>query len=521
MTIGIAVIGAGMAGRAHAAGLPDRADALRVDAAAAALRLHRRREPGVRRLWRPGASGTSGPTPPGRRSPTTPTSRWSVWSWPTPCTARWSKACWRPAKHVLCEKPLSDTLDDARAMAEVARTADTVARIGFTFRRAPGVAALRELVTSGALGRILHVDARYWCDYASDPQGPISWRYKGAPGSGALADIGSHASYLAEFLCGDIQEVSGGRFATAITERPVPLGAVIGHGQVAVSEEYEAGRERRLRQLQRPVRERCRSRAGLSRRRRPPERSRPRDLRRPGRRQMGAGATRRVPAHAQRRTGGSPRLPAGDHRPGPPVRRRRTADGRAGGRLGPERRIRLPGTGLPGGSRRLERGRFAAALRVLRRRRAQHGDTGCRRRLRRSRRGLGQGRTSRSRWHREVRRLQRNPARSVAARGPRGHRRPRPDRHRAQLGRLPARGAHPDLRRHPHLRHGARRLPRPLRGHRRRDRRAQLQRQPAASRPRDRIEARRGRPPQHPAGEPAGPAPGGHHVGPAGRGTGR
>ena len=56
-------------------------------------------------------------------------------------------------KHVLCEKPLSDTLDDARAMAEMARTADTVARIGFTFRRAPGVAALRDLVTSGALGQ--------------------------------------------------------------------------------------------------------------------------------------------------------------------------------------------------------------------------------------------------------------------------------------------------------------------------------------------------------------------------------
>ncbi len=142
-------------------------------------------------------------------------------------------------KHVLCEKPLSDTLDDARAMAEVARTADTIARIGFTFRRAPGVAALRDLVTSGTLGQILHIDVRYWCDYASDPRGPISWRYKGAAGSGALADIGSHASYLAEFLCGDIQEVSGGRFATAITKRPVPLGAVIGHGQVAVSEEYE------------------------------------------------------------------------------------------------------------------------------------------------------------------------------------------------------------------------------------------------------------------------------------------
>jgi len=142
-------------------------------------------------------------------------------------------------KHVLCEKPLSDNLEDARAMADLARSADTVVRIGFTFRRAPGVAALRELVTSGTVGRVLHVDARYWCDYAGDPKGPISWRYKGAPGSGALADIGSHVAYLVEFLAGDMQDVSGGRFATAITERPVPLGTVVGHGQAAVSDKYE------------------------------------------------------------------------------------------------------------------------------------------------------------------------------------------------------------------------------------------------------------------------------------------
>src|SRR5438270_14093014 len=99
-------------------------------------------------------------------------------------------------------------------MLEAVRWMPPVARLGFTFRRAPGVAALRELVTSGRLGRVLHADVRYWCDYASDPQSPIGWRYKGGPGSGALADVGSHASYLAEFLCGDIREVRGGRFAT-------------------------------------------------------------------------------------------------------------------------------------------------------------------------------------------------------------------------------------------------------------------------------------------------------------------
>src|SRR5207342_2265526 len=142
-------------------------------------------------------------------------------------------------KHVLCEKPLSDNLEDARAMADLARSANTVVRIGFTFRRSPGVAALRELATSGALGRILHVDGRYWCDYASDPKGPMSWRYKGAPGSGALADIGSHLTYLVEFLGGDVQEVNGGRFTTAITQRPMPIGTVVGHVQAAVSDTYE------------------------------------------------------------------------------------------------------------------------------------------------------------------------------------------------------------------------------------------------------------------------------------------
>ena len=142
-------------------------------------------------------------------------------------------------KHVLCEKPLSDTLDDARAMADLARGAGTVVRIGFTFRRAPGVAMLRKLVTDGTLGNVLHVDVRYYCDYASDPSGPISWRFKGGPGTGALADVGSHAAYLAEFMAGDISEVSGGRFTTAIKERPVALGVVQRVGAVAVSDRRE------------------------------------------------------------------------------------------------------------------------------------------------------------------------------------------------------------------------------------------------------------------------------------------
>ena len=142
-------------------------------------------------------------------------------------------------KHVLCEKPLSDTLASARKMADLAREASSVARIGLTYRRQPGVAAIRDWIRDGTLGRVLHFSGRYWCDYGCNPMAPMSWRYKGPMGSGALADVGSHLTYLSEFLCGEITAVSGGAFATTIKERPVPLGAVVGHGLAAVSDRKE------------------------------------------------------------------------------------------------------------------------------------------------------------------------------------------------------------------------------------------------------------------------------------------
>jgi predicted dehydrogenase len=239
MTIGIAVIGAGMAGRAHAAGY-------RI-----APMLYRSTLPDLRFVSIGDVSPELGSLAARRFGYERSDTSWQAIAEDPDINVvsvvvanflhrEMVEGLVAAGKHVLCEKPLSDNLEDARAMAAVARSATTVVRIGFTFRRAPGVAAIRELVTSGALGQILHIDGRYWCDYASDPNGPISWRYKGAPGSGALADIGSHVGYLMEFLGGDTQEVSGGRFTTAIPQRPVPLGTVVGHGQAELSDTYEA-----------------------------------------------------------------------------------------------------------------------------------------------------------------------------------------------------------------------------------------------------------------------------------------
>jgi predicted dehydrogenase len=142
-------------------------------------------------------------------------------------------------KHVLCEKPMAPTVADAEAMVAAAEASGREAGIGFVFRRSPAIAAVRDQLASGAIGRPLHLNGHYWCDYAVDPHAPMSWRYKGGPGSGALSDIGSHLIDLAEFVCGPIQSVRGAVLSTFVTERPLPLGAAVGHAAAEVSDVTE------------------------------------------------------------------------------------------------------------------------------------------------------------------------------------------------------------------------------------------------------------------------------------------
>jgi len=146
-------------------------------------------------------------------------------------------------KHVLCEKPLAPSIADAEAMVAAGERAaaehGSVSGVGFTFRRSPAIGAVQRLVAGSSVGDLRHVDGRYWCDYAVDPDAPMSWRYRGGPGSGALADIGSHLVDLAEFLGGTVTSVRGTTFTTVTTSRPKPVGVVVGHAKSAVSDERE------------------------------------------------------------------------------------------------------------------------------------------------------------------------------------------------------------------------------------------------------------------------------------------
>ncbi|MCU7727402.1 Gfo/Idh/MocA family oxidoreductase [Actinoplanes sp. KI2] len=149
-----------------------------------------------------------------------------------------TEAALAAGKHVLCEKPLAPSIADAQAMVAAAAAApDLVDAVGFTFRRSPAINAIKQQV-EGALGPVRHFVGNYWCDYGYDPGRPMSWRYLGGPGSGVLADIGSHMVDLAEFFCGRTVGVQGTTMATLVKDRPRALGVAVGHaGGVQVSDE--------------------------------------------------------------------------------------------------------------------------------------------------------------------------------------------------------------------------------------------------------------------------------------------
>src|ERR687889_90658 len=124
-------------------------------------------------------------------------------------------------KHVLCEKPLANTLAEAREMLTAARNAGTVNMVCFNYRRAPAVQLAKKLVEEGRLGEIRHWRATYLQDFIMDPSFPLIWRLqKEVSGSGALGDIGAHIVDLAHFVVGPIFEVTG-MTETFVKERPL------------------------------------------------------------------------------------------------------------------------------------------------------------------------------------------------------------------------------------------------------------------------------------------------------------
>lgn len=147
-------------------------------------------------------------------------------------------------KHVLCEKPLANTVPEAEAMvaaAEQAQRSGVRSMLGFNYRRVPAAALARELIAAGRLGTVRHVRAVYLQDWIVDPQFPLVWRLrKEAAGSGALGDIGAHIIDLAQFMLGDRIAGVSGITETFVKTRPLPdfsgAGALAGHAGAETGE---------------------------------------------------------------------------------------------------------------------------------------------------------------------------------------------------------------------------------------------------------------------------------------------
>nr|WP_315268751.1 Gfo/Idh/MocA family oxidoreductase [Microbacterium lemovicicum] len=146
-------------------------------------------------------------------------------------------AALRAGKHVLCEKPLANTVAEAQEMTDAAAAASGVrAMVGFTYRRVPAATFARDLVAAGRIGDIRQVRAEYLQDWLSDADAPLTWRLqKDRAGSGALGDIGAHAADLAEYITGQRLTSVSGILETLVSERPL-LGEGVGLSGTASSE---------------------------------------------------------------------------------------------------------------------------------------------------------------------------------------------------------------------------------------------------------------------------------------------
>ena len=121
-----------------------------------------------------------------------------------------SMACIDAGKHVLCEKPLATNHADACAMADAAEKVGVVGMVNLTYRNVAELHAAREIVLSGRIGEVKHVEASYlqswlvskaWGDWRTGPQ--WLWRLSRAHGSnGTLGDIGVHVLDFASYGAG-------------------------------------------------------------------------------------------------------------------------------------------------------------------------------------------------------------------------------------------------------------------------------------------------------------------------------
>jgi predicted dehydrogenase len=139
--------------------------------------------------------------------------------------------------HLLCEKPLARTTEEARNMWEAAKKNQIKAMTGFNYRFVPAVRKARDLIASGALGKIYHFRAMYLQDWILPHfNTPLLWRHnKEISGTGALGDF-SHIIDIGHYLLGSRIKSVQSTLKNYIPERELMDGS--GTGTVDVDDAF-------------------------------------------------------------------------------------------------------------------------------------------------------------------------------------------------------------------------------------------------------------------------------------------
>ena len=127
-------------------------------------------------------------------------------------------------KHVHCEKPLAPTVTDAAEMMQAAEARGVVTQTGFNYIKNPLLKTARDMIGAGELGEITGFRGIHAEDYMTDPESPWTWRLDPAGGPGVVADLGSHIICMARYLLGPIAEVNAD-IETVVKSRPAAPGA--------------------------------------------------------------------------------------------------------------------------------------------------------------------------------------------------------------------------------------------------------------------------------------------------------
>ena len=113
--------------------------------------------------------------------------------------APWAARAAIAGKHVLCEKPMAVTAAEAREMAATADAAGVLLAEAFMYAHHPRYALVRQLIADGAIGEVRQVHTTFTFDASSELEHS---GFQGAPGSGALYDVGCYAVHVARTLIG-------------------------------------------------------------------------------------------------------------------------------------------------------------------------------------------------------------------------------------------------------------------------------------------------------------------------------